>query len=105
MKQSRMLALAMTGVIAALSGCTDFKAHTYQGSQVMEPMHVKYGVVLEIRDVDIQKKHGIEVTYRLDNGDVKTLVQEKDEANPIAVGDHIRILEGSFSARAVKAAG
>lgn len=51
-----------------------------------------------------QKKTGIEITYRLENGEVMALVQEQDDKNPIGVGDRVRIIEGSFSARAVKAA-
>lgn len=148
------LILAVVLSALALGGCTSYKAKTYQSNQTMQSMRVKYAVVLEIREVDIQgqstgagatsgaamggiaawssnstggmvagvagalvggvvgavaedamqKKNGIEITYRLENGEVMALVQEQDSDNPIGVGDRIRIMEGSFSSRAVKAA-
>jgi outer membrane lipoprotein SlyB len=150
----KKIMLAMATLLAATmtTGCASYKAQTYQGNQAMQAMRVKYAVVLEIREVEIQapstgtgasagatlggiaaygggsrggiagavagavvggvvgavaenaaqKKTGIEITYRLENGEVMALVQEQDDQNPIAAGDRIRIIEGSFSSRAVK---
>jgi len=153
MNKTTFILAAVLGALV-LGGCTSYKAKTYQSNQAMQSMRVKYAVVLEIREVDIQgqstgtgsssgaalggiagfggssrggiagavagavvggvagavaekslqNKTGIEITYRLENGEVMALVQEQDSDNPISVGDRIRIMEGSFSSRAVKAA-
>lgn len=63
------------------------------------------GVAGHVAEKVVNTKTGIEITYKLDNGgDTMVLVQEKDGANQLAVGDRIKIIEGSFSTRAVKAA-
>ncbi len=62
------------------------------------------GVVGNAAEKAINAKTGIEITYRLDgSNDIMALVQEKDESDPIQVGDRIKIVEGSTT-RAVKLA-
>lgn len=61
------------------------------------------GLVGAATEKSVNTKKGIEILYRLDGTtDLLALVQEQESDNPIQVGDRIRIIEGSFAARAVK---
>jgi outer membrane lipoprotein SlyB len=60
------------------------------------------GVAGALVDKAVNSRRGIEILYQLDTGETLALVQEADPENPIAVGDRVRILEGTFSARAVR---
>jgi outer membrane lipoprotein SlyB len=63
------------------------------------------GIAGTMAEKSINGRKGIEVVYRVDgSGETLAIVQEKDDQNPIRVGDHIRILQGSSSVRAVKLA-
>lgn len=60
------------------------------------------GVVGNVAEKAANQKVGVEITYRVDGSqDMMALVQEKDET-VFKPGDHIRIMSGSFSARAIK---
>ena len=61
------------------------------------------GIAGHIAEKAVNQKTGVEIVYRPDGGnDLLALVQEKDEAVQFKKGDRVRIMEGSFSARAVK---
>jgi outer membrane lipoprotein SlyB len=61
------------------------------------------GIAGTLAEKSINGRKGVEVVYRVDGTeDTLAIVQEKDDENPIRVGDHIRILQGSSSVRAVK---
>jgi outer membrane lipoprotein SlyB len=54
------------------------------------------GVVGNAAEKAVNAKKGIEITYKLDGtGEIMALVQEQDDADPIKVGDRIKIVEGS----------
>ena len=60
------------------------------------------GVVGHLAEGALNKKQGVEITYKLDDTNkIEALVQEKDEVN-FMPGDRIKILRGTFRARAVK---
>ncbi len=62
------------------------------------------GVVGNAAEKGINAKKGVEITYRLEgSNEVMALVQEQDEADPIKVGDRIKIVEGATT-RATKLA-
>lgn len=62
------------------------------------------GVVGHAAEKGLNAKMGVEITYRLDDTkEVMALVQEQDEADPIKVGDRIKIVEGATT-RATKLA-
>jgi len=63
------------------------------------------GVAGTVAEKALNAKKGIEIIYRPDGStETLALVQEKDDANVIGIGDQIRILESQFNARAVKIA-
>ncbi len=60
------------------------------------------GVVGNAVEKSVNAKKGIEITYRLEgSNEIMALVQEQDEADPIKVGDRIKIVEGATT-RATK---
>lgn len=63
------------------------------------------GVAGTVTEKLLSSTKGVEILYQPD-GTTETLalVQEKDEQNVIGKGDHVRIIEGQFSVRAVKLA-
>lgn len=145
-------ALSLSLLVGACA--TDHRSGVYQSEQAQQPMRIKTGVVVDLREVEIKSqptgagaaiggisggvlaagdgrggtvagiagavvggmlgnmveqgittRKGIEVMYRLDGStEVYALVQEVDEANPLAKGDFIRIIEGHSTSRAVRIA-
>jgi outer membrane lipoprotein SlyB len=62
------------------------------------------GVVGNLAEKQLSTKKGLEITYRPDgSADAMVVVQEMDSSNPIKVGDHIKIVEGSFMTKVMKA--
>jgi outer membrane lipoprotein SlyB len=62
------------------------------------------GVAGAMAEKGLSAKKGQEIVYQVDGtSETLALVQEKDET-PLKVGDRVRLIEGSFSARLVKLA-
>jgi len=60
------------------------------------------GVAGTLAEKGLNSKKGQEVVFKIDgSSEVQALVQELDD-NPLKVGDRVRLMEGSFSARLVK---
>jgi len=60
------------------------------------------GIAGTLADKAANAKKGQEIVYRIDGtNETQALVQEVDD-DPIRVGDRVRLMEGSFSARLVK---
>lgn len=60
------------------------------------------GVAGTLADKAVNAKKGQEIVFKIDGAnETQALVQEVDD-DPIRVGDRVRLMEGSFSARLVK---
>lgn len=60
------------------------------------------GVAGTLADKAVNAKKGQEIVFKIDGtNETQALVQEVDD-DPIRVGDRVRLMEGSFSARLVK---
>lgn len=90
---------------AALGGIAGYTSGSRAGVAGAVAGTVVGGLAGAAAEHVLQKETGIEITYRLESGEVMALVQEQDDKNPISVGDRVRIIEGSFGARVVKAQG
>lgn len=85
------------GVIGAYSGSRGGIVSSIAGALVG-------GLIGNAVEKGVNAKKGVEITYRLEgSNEVMALVQEQDEADPIRVGDRIKIVEGATT-RATKLA-
>lgn len=83
------------GVIGAYSGSRGGIVSSIAGALVG-------GLIGNAVEKGVNAKKGVEITYRLEgSNEVMALVQEQDEADPIRVGDRIKIVEGATT-RATK---
>ncbi|TCJ20155.1 hypothetical protein EZJ19_00860 [Parasulfuritortus cantonensis] len=88
---------AVGGVVGAYSGSRGGIVSSIAGALVG-------GLVGNVVEKGVNAKKGVEITYRLEgSNEVMALVQEQDEADPIRVGDRIKIVEGATT-RATKLA-
>ena len=60
------------------------------------------GVAGILADRSANEQEGVEIVYRLDNGQVRALVQGLEGSEDIRPGDRIRIVKGQYTVRAVK---
>ncbi|MDD5366666.1 MAG: hypothetical protein PHR30_15120 [Gallionellaceae bacterium] len=80
---------AVGGVVGAYSGSRGGIVSSIAGALVG-------GLLGNAVEKGANAKKGIEITYRLEgSNEVMALVQEQDEADPIKVGDRIKIVEGA----------
>ncbi|MCX7689100.1 MAG: glycine zipper domain-containing protein [Fimbriimonadales bacterium] len=60
------------------------------------------GVAGRLADRAANEREGVEIIYRLDNGQVKALIQGLEGSEDIKPGDRIRLIKGQYTVRAVK---
>ena len=121
MKISTRLTIASALAASALiTGCASTSSGSvYSGGQARQEQTVRMGVVESVRQVSIEgsksgvgtiaggaiggvagnmieqgatKKQGLEITVKLDNGELRAITQEADEA--FRSGERVRLLSG-----------
>ena len=121
MKRSTRLAIASAiAASAVITGCASTSSGSvYSGGQTRQEQTVRMGVVESVRQVSIEgsksgvgavaggvvggvagnvieqgvtKKQGLEITVKLDNGELRAITQEADEA--FRPGERVRLLSG-----------
>jgi len=60
------------------------------------------GVAGLLADRAANEREGVEIIYRLDNGQTRALVQGLEGSEDIRPGDRIRLIKGQYTVRAVK---
>lgn len=60
------------------------------------------GVAGLLADRAANEREGVEIIYRLDNGQTRALVQGLEGSEDIKPGDRIRLIKGQYTTRAVK---
>lgn len=60
------------------------------------------GVAGILADRAANEREGVEIIYRLDNGQTRALVQGLEGSEDIKPGDRIRLIKGQYTTRAVK---
>ena len=111
--------MALAGAIAAsvfITGCASTSSGSvYSGGQARQEQTVRMGVVESVRQVTIEgsksgvgavaggvagnaiergatKKQGLEITVKLDNGELRAITQDADES--FRPGERVRLLSG-----------
>lgn len=97
-----------TGTGATAGGAIGGLAGAYSGSRSGIVSSIAGalvgGIIGNAVEKGVNAKKGVEITYRLEgSNELMALVQEQDEADPIKVGDRIKIVEGATT-RATKMA-
>ena len=126
MKRMLSISIAGALVALLLAGCAGSQSGSaYSTSQTRGEMHIRMGVVESVRTVIIEgsrgstvgsilgavvggiagqaveeranRKEGLEITIKLDNGQMIAVTQEADEA--FRAGERVRVLSGSGATR------
>lgn len=88
------------GLIGAIAGSN---LGNGKGAWIMSVLGaVAGGVAGAAAEQRITAKDGIEVTIRMENGTLVAVTQEKDPSEIFAVGDKVRLIQGSGATRVTK---
>lgn len=86
-----MMKILVLGISITLAGCAaGDPADVYGRPEAGREATVRMATVEQVRKLEIERRSGLEITVKLDNGELRAIVQEADEM--FQPGERVRLL-------------